>query len=155
MTLLLPIRSGARPPTYDGIPHRQTGDNPSAELYRAMRERFLAIPDTVLGGSLISVPGAVGLFLPEATPCNCDAFLRGREFAHIHPANDGSFHMSLSEIDCAHIIEQGWGELHPLSARGAIQPTVIMVYAPRDEEEIEIIMAIAEASYRHAVKVVS
>ena len=153
MTLSLPTRRGARPQTRNGIPHQQTADNPSSELYGAMRERFLALPGTVVGGSLISVPGAVALFLPEASPCNCEAFFKGREFAHIHPEYDGSFHMILSESDCAHVLEQGWGELHPLAAQSSIQPTVTLVYAPRDDEEIEIVMAIAEASYRYAVGV--
>lgn len=151
MTLSLPARCGARPPTHNGIPHQQTGDNPSAELYRAMRDRFLALPGTVVGGSLISVPGAVGLFLPEATPCNCDAFFKGREFAHIHPPYDGSFHMIFSESDCAHVLERGWGELHPLAVKGRIQPTVTMIYAPRDDDEIGVILVIAEASYRYAL----
>lgn len=115
-----------------------------------MRERFLALPDTVVGGSLISVPGAVGLFLPESQPCNCDAFFKGREFAHIHPPHDGSFHMILSEVDCAHVLEQGWGELHPLAAEGRIQPTVTLIYAPRDDDEIGIVLAIAAASHRYA-----
>ena len=74
----------------------------------------------------------------------------GREFAHLHPPSDGSFHMILSQSDCDHVLTQGWGELHPLAARGEIRPTVLMVFAPRNRAELDIVLAIADAAHRYA-----
>ncbi len=150
MSLQLEPRRGERPRTTTEIPHRQLDDTPSPELYARLVARFVALPGTTTGPSLISVPGARALFVPEDAPCNAHACFRGREFAHVHPASDGSFHMMLSEADCREVLERGWGELHPLAVTGAIAKTATLVYAPRDDEEIATVLAIAEAALRHA-----
>lgn len=150
MSLELPRRRGKKPETHFGIPHQQTDQNPGEALFEFMAERFLALPGTETGASLISVPGARALFLPECEGCNEGAFFRGREFAHIHPPSDGSFHMILSESDCEEVLDKGWGELHPWALAGKIQPTVVMIYAPRNESEIATILDIAAAAYGHA-----
>ena len=146
----LPIRKGPRPTTHKPIPHSQIDQNPSAETYARLVERFLALPGTTTGASLISVKGAQALFVPEETRCNCDAFFRGREFAHVHPLEDGSFHMMLPEDVVMHVVEQGWGEVHPLAAQGKAPKTAVMIYAPRNEAEIEIALDLARASLRYA-----
>jgi hypothetical protein len=148
--LELPHRRGPRPVTSDGIPHQQQSDTPEPELYRLMKARFLALRGTETGPSLISVPGATALFLPEHARCDPEAFFRGREFAHIHPPYDGSFHMILTERDCDAVLARGWGELHPFAESGRIQPTVTMIYAPRDEAEVATVMDIAAAAFRRA-----
>lgn len=150
MMLELPPRFGPRPQTYCGTPHHQLDQLPSARIFEQTASRFLAMPGTTQGPSLISVPGARALFLPMCAQCNEAAFFRGREFAHIHPPNDGSFHMILSEPDCVHVVDQGWGELHPLAKTGAIQLTATMIYAAREEHEISLVLEIAAASKRYA-----
>jgi hypothetical protein len=153
--LTLPERSGPRPRTRDGIPHQQLEQTPSDALYHRLVERFLQTSETSHGPSLISVPGAVALFLDCDGADDCSAFLRGTEFAHVHPASDGSFHMVLSQPDSDHVVERGWGELHPWARSGRIQPTVTMVYAPRDDDEIEIVLSIVDASKRNARTIVA
>lgn len=150
MTLRLPVRVGPRPRTRDGIPHAQLDQNPSPEVYDQLLQRFLQTSETCHGPSLISVPGAVALFLEAEGSHDCSAFLRGTEFAHVHPASDGSFHMVLSQPDCEHVIARGWGELHPWARIGRIQPTATMVYAPRDAQEIETVLSIVLASKENA-----
>jgi glutathione S-transferase len=144
--LHLPQRTGARPQISESIPHQQISDNPSPELHQQTRERFLALPGNDTGPSLISVKGATALFLSEGCPCNPAAVFRGREYAHIHPAYDGSFHMVLSQADCEEVLKKGWGELHPYARTGETQPTATMIYAPRNAAEIDVIMDIAAAS---------
>jgi hypothetical protein len=153
MNLELTRRAGPKPCTHYAIPHRQEDQTPSAAIYELTASRFLSMPGSEQGPSLISVPGARALFLPECEACNEAAFLRGREFAHIHPPSDGSFHMILSEADCAHVLDRGWGELHPLAVAGKIQPTVTMIYAARDESETDLVLEIAAASRRYALGV--
>ncbi len=150
MALSLSPRSGPRPKTHYAIPHHQLEQTPPPQLYASLVERFLALPNTTNGPSLVSVPGARALFLGDG-PCNEDACLRGREFAHVHPPEDGSLHMILSPEDCEHVLATGWAELHPLAARGEIQKTTVLVYAPRDEAEIETVLAITRAAQRFAV----
>jgi phospholipase/carboxylesterase len=44
------------------------------------------------------------------------------------------------------VCELGWGEVHPFGDFG----TEIMVYGPRDEEELEVILSIIEESLNFA-----
>jgi len=150
MSLALSMRRGERPTTQRVIPHKQLDQTPSAQIYQKLVARFLALPGTSTGPSLVSTPGAHALFLREDVPCNHDAFFGGREFAHVHPASDGSFHMILSEADCAEVRARGWGELHPHAEAGRIQRTAVMIYAPRDDDEIATVLAIARAALAYA-----
>ncbi len=60
-------------------------------------------------------------------------------------------HLALRAQDARAVIEAGWGELHPASALGLIPAGIVMVYAPREPNELEIAMHIVEASYRFAL----
>lgn len=146
MSLAVPTRLGERPRCTSTIPHQQVSDNPDGALHARTRERFLAVEGVEIGPTLISVPGATALFVPECVACNPAALMRGREFAHIHPVTDGSFHLVLSDEDAAAVLEAGWGELHPLVLSGDLDQQVLLIYAPRDEAEIDVILAITEAS---------
>ncbi len=150
VTLCIPTREGARPNTHYAIPHHQIDQIPSAEIYDRLLEGFLETPNTTHGRSLISVPGAQALFLSQECSCNADIAAVGREFAHVHPPSDGSFHMFLSLDDCMHVLKQGWGELHPLAAKGEIPLNAVMIYAPRTEAEIDIVLDITRAALNFA-----
>jgi hypothetical protein len=153
--LSLPERAGRRPTTSDDIPHTQLDQTPSPELHRRLVQRFTSTSETSHGPSLISVPGAVALFLECDGARECSAFLRGTEFAHVHPQSDGSMHMVLSQADSDHVIARGWGEQHPWARSGRIQPTVLMIYAPRDDQEIDVVLSIVLASKRNAKEIVA
>lgn len=96
---------------------------------------------------MISVPGARAFVLgedPAGGPP--EAFMVGREFAHLHPPTDGSLHMMLP-LDLAEAVDaHGWGELHPAARMGVIPPTAMMVYGPRDEGELEVVWELLRAS---------
>jgi phospholipase/carboxylesterase len=47
-------------------------------------------------------------------------------------------------------MEAGWAELHPVARRGLIPPTTVMVYAPRDRDELEVVFQLIVASYLFA-----
>jgi hypothetical protein len=47
-------------------------------------------------------------------------------------------------------IEAGWAELHPVAMRGQIPRTAVMLYAPRDEAELEVIEGLVRASHAFA-----
>ena len=151
MTLSIPAREGQRPKTYFGIPHHQLDQTPPADLYARLVERFLALPDTTTGPSLVSVPGAQALFVAAGKPCNGEACFRDREFAHVHPPEDGSFHVVLSPEDCQHVLARGWGELHPLAVRGEIPMTTVLVFAPRNDAEVDTVLAITRAAQNNAM----
>lgn len=154
--LTLPERRGPRPATSPGIPHRQLDQTPPAALHERLLQRLLAIAGTAHGDSLVSVPGARALFLPpESNGNDRYGFIRGHEFAHLHPPSDGSLHVVLAPDDAAQVLRCGWGELHPWAVTGRILPTVTMVYAPRDEREMEVVLEIVAASHANARSVPS
>jgi hypothetical protein len=73
-----------------------------------------------------------------------------REFAHLHPGQDQSMHATLPPDLAQAAIEAGWAELHPVARTGLIPPTTVMLYAPRDQDELDVIYRLGVASYRYA-----
>jgi len=59
-------------------------------------------------------------------------------------------HLTLHPADTALVLEAEWGERHPLSNGGWLKRFVpagfLMVYAPRTEAEIEVVMEIIRAA---------
>src|SRR5215207_515914 len=93
---VLPKRSGSRPKTTPTNPHTQLEQNPEREVVDELATRVFALPGVEERPSAISVPGTRALWLREELPIGPqEAFLIGREFAHIHPMPDGSLHAAL------------------------------------------------------------
>jgi hypothetical protein len=142
--LELPRRAGPRPQTIGPRPHAQVSENAPAQLQEAVAERALALPSVTEAESLVSVPGARAFVLDEeAAGGPPDAFQAGREFAHLHPPADGSLHLTLPDELADEVYEKGWGEPHPISGTP-------LIFGPRDEDELEVVWRILQASYRFA-----
>jgi hypothetical protein len=60
------------------------------------------------------------------------------ESVHIHGVTDTSTHLCLPVERAIEICELGWGEVHPFGDFG----TEIMVYGPRDDRELGVILSI-------------
>ncbi|KZF26491.1 hypothetical protein L228DRAFT_257917 [Xylona heveae TC161] len=144
----LPKRTGRRPSVTGIAPHRQTTHRGTQEnflhLSYAIRALSLQSRGTLgLGTSCFEKHGT-GLF--ATTPLNrtCNG-----EICHAHPS-DGSLHMTLHPADAKLIIENRWGERHPLAKGGWLSRFVpigfVMVYAPRDKHELRIVMQIIKAA---------
>src|SRR4051794_7310221 len=93
----LPVRTGDRPRTTRTNPHAQLDQQPAdPRLAAALARRVFGLPGVVEEPSRISVPGARALVLAPGEPTGPpEAFLIGREFAHLHPAPDHSLHAML------------------------------------------------------------
>ena len=73
--------------------------------------------------------------------------LAGWEFTHLHQEpGPGSQHLGLPLADGETVLTQGWGEPHPIDG---IKPGVryVMLAAPRDEGELEVIKTIIRRVY--------
>lgn len=150
-TLTLVPRSGPRPETTSQLPHSQLTQHGPDEVIAQLHEWCFALPSVSNEHSGISVPGSRALVLHEGTACNHDAFMVGREFAHIHPHPDsGSMHVKLAPEDAKAVVEAGWGEDHYLVTQGHYPPGLIMVFSPRDATELETVKAIVASSYAFA-----
>ncbi|MDY7040159.1 MAG: DUF5519 family protein [Chloroflexota bacterium] len=147
----LPQRVGKRPRTTPTNPHQQISQNGSRRFQETVFERARNLPGVEVKSSLLSVPGARALSLEDACAGGpAQAFMAGQEFAHLHPPYDGSLHMTLPPGAVEEVVAQGWGEMHPVARMGLIPPTALMVYGPRDEEELEVVWQILQASYLFA-----
>lgn len=148
----LPKRQGSRPRTTPSNPHTQLDQNPSREMHEALAKRLFALPAIVEAPSGISVPGARALVVePNRTVGPKDAFLINREFAHVHPPTDGSLHVAVPPEMVEEVMDNGWAEIHPVALRGFIPMNILMVFGPRDEGELDVVMKIVEASRTRAI----
>jgi hypothetical protein len=148
----LPLRVGARPRTTPTNPHTQLDQQPTDPGWAAeLARRVFALPGVVEEPSGISVPGARALVLaPGEAVGPPEAFLIDREFAHLHPDPDHSLHAMLPPETVTEAVVAGWAEPHPVALRGLIPPTAVMLYAPRDEAELDVIERLIRASYTFA-----
>ena len=151
MTHVLPPRPGDRPHTRKRIPHQQLDQQPADDTTgEKLMSRLLTLEGVVEGPSRISVPGARALLLRDEVHGPPGAFMVGREFAHLHPPPDQSLHITLPEARARESIEAGWAEYHPLVGEERLPPTHVMVYAPRDDAELEVVYRLVRESYQFA-----
>ncbi|MEM8794006.1 MAG: hypothetical protein AAGE61_00455 [Pseudomonadota bacterium] len=149
--LTLPQRVGPKPDTTSRIPHAQLNQHGPDDVIEKLHEWCFSLPNVANEHSGISVPGARALVLHEECKCNHDAFMIGREFAHIHPHPDnGSMHVQVTPEDAKVVIEAGFGEDHFLVTLGRLPPGLIMVYSPRNGDELETVKTIVARSYEFA-----
>jgi hypothetical protein len=148
----LPPRAGPKPTTSLGMPHQQLDQQPADSAPRvALARRVFALPGVVEERSGVSVPGARALVLDTALAGSADAALMvGREFAHLHPAPDESLHVALPRDVASAAVDAGWAEPHPLAARMHGPAIAVMVFAPRDDHEVDVVAGLVETSYRYA-----
>ena len=149
--LNLPTRLGAKPRTTKHIPHAQLDQHGPDDVISQLHEWAFSLPSVQNEPSSISVPGARALVMHDSCNCNHHAFMAGREFAHIHPHPDnGSMHVMLSSIDAQEVIAKGWGEDHFLVTLGHFRKGLVMVFSPRNEQELDAVKAILQRSYEFA-----
>ncbi|HEX7275942.1 MAG TPA: luciferase family protein [Acidimicrobiales bacterium] len=147
----LPRRPGPRPSTTPTNPHTQLDQQPSGTGQReALAEALFALPGVVEVPSRISVPGARALWLEEGAGGPPEAFMIGHEFAHLHPGHDQSLHAMLPAALAEEAVAAGWAEPHPMARLGFIPGTAVMVYAPRDDAEREVVERLIRASHAFA-----
>ncbi len=151
---LLP-RTGSRPRVTDDFPQSQLDQQPADSRYvDAILAEALTWPAVVGRPSAISVEGARALMLDGSVALGpAQAFMVGAEFCHVHAQGDFSLHTTLP-VPLAKVAERaGWAEPHFLVHKGQAPPTVVLLYAPRDEREREVVLGLVRASYEFAAAV--
>ncbi|GAB3348439.1 hypothetical protein GCM10027360_01610 [Amycolatopsis echigonensis] len=146
----LAARVGRRPEVTTSIPQQQVSQNAPATLQEQLFATLAGLPGVTTQQSEVSVPGARGFVLEERRGPE-SAFLvpSAGEFAHLHPAFDGSMHLALPLVLAADAVAKGWALAHPL-AGVRLPPGMVMVYGPRDGDELHTVTEIARSSYLFA-----
>lgn len=143
----LPQRKGPRPSTLGIAPHRQIDQIPAFDMYEQLSRALRSIVDDnvhILEGTSCFEKHVMALFsdFPQRRTCK-------GEICHAHPS-DGSMHLTLHPADVKIMLEAGWGERHPLARGGWLENFVpggfVMVYAPRNDRELEVVLEIVCAS---------
>lgn len=157
----LPERAGDRPVVPGFVaPQRQMSDRGPRNA--EMRARLVAYQEDVARANpslvFVDVSRLEGVGNPDEHAALWFAVNRERvfpaylrktkgEFAHVHP--EATMHVTLSLVDAEEVVRKGWGERHPLSGvRGFWPITYVMIYAPRDDAELEVCKGIVDASVR-------
>ena len=63
------------------------------------------------------------------------------------PATMAACALIVSAPDVGRLIELGWAEFHNVVTRGLAPPVVVMVYGPRDEDELAVLKQVVELAY--------
>jgi hypothetical protein len=144
-------RAGPRPSTTPTNPHTQLTQNAPRDLQERVFALASSLPGVVVGPSAVSVPGARAFHLPASTSPSPEAFMVGREFAHLHPPSDGSLHLALPPDVVDRVIGNGWAERHPLAGRYGLPGNIVMVYGPRDDDELAVVEDLVRAAHALAI----
>ncbi len=150
----LPLRVGTRPLVgVHPVPHRQLNQLPDEAMKRdietlfdACVERHSSVVKYQLSHFEKRHPAVT---LRETNHGSVDARASRGEIAHTHPS-DGSMHMIFSRGDARAVIENGWGERHPLAGVMLDLPeTYLLIYPPREETELKVTAQLLEAAVVH------
>jgi phospholipase/carboxylesterase len=79
-----------------------------------------------------------------------EAFIDATEFCHLLPPPEGTLHLTLPPAERAFAIEFGWGEQHPVGRAGSLSHCLVTLYAPRNPEELEVVMQLIQSSWEFA-----
>ena len=152
---VLPERDGPRPEVTSTIPQQQQTQTPPRDLQERLFAEIANLPDVDVGPSHISVPGARGFTLSEGS-ADEQAFLvpKFAEFAHLHPAYDGSLHLVLPPELAADVSTKGWGRPH-MWAGIRLSPGFMLVHGPRDDDELATVLGIVATSHAYATGALS
>ncbi|KAL8387625.1 hypothetical protein RB595_009783 [Gaeumannomyces hyphopodioides] len=144
----LSFRPGPRPAVAGLAPQRQLdqwGSGKLCEMLKASIESLCAKYPDKLGVGTSSLERH-GFALFARHPVNVCG---NGEIVHVHNS-DKSMHMNLHPDDIKEVLQRGWGQRHPLSFKGWVRSplpdTFMMIYAPRDQNDLRILCKIIEAA---------
>ncbi|KAI8718812.1 hypothetical protein NCS52_00661200 [Fusarium sp. LHS14.1] len=150
----LPYRAGPRPIVAGIAPQRQIDQHGSPVCYRAVRKSMEKLASRIpkkfgTERSCLEKHG-LALFARHPLQTNCQG-----EIVHVHDS-DHSMHMCLHPDDIKEVLDKGWGQRHPLAWRSRylkspVSPDFVMIYAPRDDEELQVICNVIEAAIWYTV----
>ncbi|MGX1930951.1 luciferase domain-containing protein [Flagellimonas sp. 2504JD4-2] len=145
----LPLRRGEPPEVGQEPPQLQYSDKSPREIYETLKEwMFNTFPKVRKEKTRISVKSSIAMWLDEdENVAHEDAFMPpagSREFTHLHL--DGSIHTIVSMEVEEEIIGKKWGVRHMYYDRGVKE---ILVYAPRNLEELIVLKSIVIKSYEY------
>jgi hypothetical protein len=150
----LPVRNGVRPRTIIGPLHVQCDGHGDPKYLKQLLNDVLSWPHIE---STLTSPNQldkVSIRLQEIAATNdSSAFISDTEFARVLLAAPTI--ILVLPLVCAHwAIVKGWAEPHYLHSFGLMPAGTVIVYAPRNQAELEVCYSLFFESYYFACKFV-
>lgn len=147
----VPARSGVRPRTSASGPHHQLSKQSPPDIWGRTAAAVFSLRHVVEGHSSVSSADSRALFLedvlvPQTAETSLAPISERLEPVHLHGVFDTSLHLCLPARRAHEVCALGWGEPH----RYAGHETEIMVYGPRDQDELTIVVDIVRESIAFA-----
>jgi hypothetical protein len=148
----LPARKGLRPKTIIAPLHIQCNGHGDPKYLKQLVDDVLAWPYIESTPSLVRPPDTIPIRLEEkATTSDSSAFISAREFARVL-LGAPTICMALP-LECAHwAIVRGWAEPHYLRSFGLMPPGAVLVYTPKNREELAVCYSLFAEAYYFACK---
>ena len=146
---LLP-RQGKRPQVDIRYPCLQLEDIAPPYIHQLLLKWTKSLDGVETRPTELNVPGLALVLNASLARGQPEAFIRGYEFAIIR--QEGSVHLTLRPEWGQEVLDKRWATIHPLVRymAGALPPQNMIVYAPRDEKELQVIWKIIQAAYAFA-----
>ncbi len=148
---IFPARPGPTPTVTEHEPQEQLDQLGPEDLWDELEGRASELPGVTARDSVISVKGARAFWLDEEIVKGPgDSLIIEREWAHIHPRPDSSWHLQLPAELALLAVSGGWGRIHTVVWLGDAPANSMMLYSPRNKEEMEVVWNLVDESYRYA-----
>jgi hypothetical protein len=143
----LPRRTGPTPQTSIEGPQSQLTENSSPELWGRLIHLAITEHNVIEGISSVSLRSSRAIFfrdLHETKVPWTSLAPAGKQLepVHIHGVHDTSIHLCLPTDRAQELVALGWGVMRPHSDFD----TEILVYGPRDKEELRIVLGFIRES---------
>lgn len=149
---MLPARNGPSPRTTPATPHIQLDQFAPADLQNELWTWLRALPHTTVGRSNVSEARSRAVHIAQQYAHGpADAYFIGTEFVHLHGDGSGSLHGTLPPEIAEAAKARGWAQTHPAVAQGMGFPTWVMIFAPRDGHELDVVKGLITSAYEYAL----
>jgi hypothetical protein len=147
----LPNRPGKRPVTIRGPLHLQCDDYGDDTALHHLVDEVIAWPNIEAVPFPVGSSDLVSLKVDEeVATADLSVFITGREFGRVLLVAP-TIYLTLP-LSCAHwAIIRGWAEPHFSSSFGFVPPGVMVVYTPRDEQEVAVCRSLFWVSYNFSL----
>lgn len=146
----LPTRNGSRPRTLRGPLHIQCSGHGHRKYTDQLVRDVLSWPHVEALPDSSNPRTAIPMrFEENAATLDSAPFISAREFARVLLGAQ-TIYLALPLV-CAHwAIVRGWAEPHYLSSFGLLPAGAVVVYTPKDREELAVCYALFYAAYHSA-----
>jgi hypothetical protein len=119
-------------------------------MHAALMSRVFALLGVEERPGTVADPRESAIWLRDELPAGpADAFLGNREIGHFHPW-DHSLHIALPPELAEAAVAAGWAEVHPVAKAGMAPGHLVILYGPRDDGEVEVLVRLIFAAVRRA-----